>query len=42
MGALALAALFLLPRLSRRLPAGLVVLFGAIALSSALDLEGGA
>jgi len=38
-GALALAALFLLPRLSRRLPAGLVVLFGAIALSSALDLE---
>ncbi len=39
MGAIALAALFLLPRLSRRLPAGLVVLFGAIALSSALDLE---
>ena len=39
-GALALAALFLLPRLSRRIPAGLVVLFGAIALSSALDLEG--
>jgi MFS superfamily sulfate permease-like transporter len=38
-GAIALAALFLLPRLSRRLPAGLVVLFGAIALSSALDLE---
>ena len=37
-GALALAALFLLPRLSRRLPAGLVVLFAAIALSSALDL----
>ena len=39
-GALALAALFLLPRLSKRLPAGLVVLFGAIALSSALDLGG--
>jgi sulfate permease, SulP family len=39
-GAIALAALFLLPRLSRRLPAGLVVLFGAIALSSALDLGG--
>ena len=39
-GAVALAALALLPRLSRRLPAGLVVLFGAIALSSALDLEG--
>jgi sulfate permease, SulP family len=39
-GALALAALALLPRLSRRLPAGLVVLFGAIALSSALGLAG--
>jgi SulP family sulfate permease len=39
-GALALLALALLPRLSRRLPAGLVVLFGAIALSSALDLAG--
>jgi high affinity sulfate transporter 1 len=39
-GALALAALAVLPRLSRRLPAGLVVLFGAIALSSALDLAG--
>jgi SulP family sulfate permease len=39
-GALALAALFLLPRLSRRLPSGLVVLFGAIVLSSALDLAG--
>ena len=37
-GAAALAALFLLPRLSRRIPAGLVVLFGAIALSSALGL----
>jgi MFS superfamily sulfate permease-like transporter len=39
-GALALAALFLLPRLNRRLPSGLVVLFGAIALSAALDLAG--
>jgi sulfate permease, SulP family len=39
-GAAALALLFLLPRLSRAIPAGLVVLFGAIALSAALDLEG--
>ena len=39
-GSLAIAALFLLPRLSRRLPAGLVVLFGAIVLSSVLDLAG--
>jgi SulP family sulfate permease len=39
-GALALAALFLLPRMSRRLPSGLVVLFGAIILSAILDLEG--
>jgi sulfate permease, SulP family len=39
-GALALAVLFLLPLLSRRIPAGLVVLFGSIALSSALDLGG--
>jgi SulP family sulfate permease len=39
-GALALAALFLLPLLSRRIPAGLVVLFGAIGLSAALDLAG--
>jgi high affinity sulfate transporter 1 len=37
-GALALAALFVLPRLSRRLPSGLVVLFVAIVLSSVLDL----
>jgi SulP family sulfate permease len=36
----ALAALFGLPRLSRALPGGLVVLFGSIAVSSALDLEG--
>jgi SulP family sulfate permease len=39
-GALALAVLFLLPRLSQRLPSGLVVLFGAIVLSATLDLEG--
>lgn len=39
-GALAIAALFLFPRLSRRIPAGLVVLFGMIILSSALDLAG--
>jgi sulfate permease, SulP family len=37
-GAVALALLFLLPRLSRKIPAGLVVLFGAIILSSVLDL----
>lgn len=37
-GALALTALALLPRLDRRIPAGLVVLFGAIALSAALGL----
>jgi SulP family sulfate permease len=36
----ALAVLFGLPRLSRALPAGLIVLFGSIALSAALDLEG--
>jgi MFS superfamily sulfate permease-like transporter len=39
-GAAALALLFLLPRLSKKIPAGLVVLFGAIALSAALDLNG--
>ena len=39
-GAIAIAALALLPRLSKRIPAGLVVLFGAIALSTVLDLEG--
>ncbi len=32
-GALALALLFLLPRLSPRMPSGLVVLFGAIVVS---------
>jgi len=40
MGAGSLALLFLLPMLSKRIPAGLVVLFGAIGLSSALDLAG--
>ena len=39
-GAVALATLFLLPRLSPRIPAGLVVLFGAIGLSAVLDLSG--
>ena len=39
-GVLSLALLFLLPRWNKKIPAGLVVLFGTIALSSALDLEG--
>ena len=39
-GAAALAVLFLLPRWNKKIPAGLVVLFGAIALSAALDLNG--
>jgi sulfate permease, SulP family len=39
-GALSLALLFLLPRWNKKIPAGLVVLFGTIALSWALDLEG--
>jgi high affinity sulfate transporter 1 len=39
-GAAALALLFLLPRISKKIPAGLVVLFGAIILSMALDMEG--
>ena len=39
-GAGALAVLFVLPRLSKKIPAGLVVLFGTIALSMALDLNG--
>lgn len=39
-GAAALALLFILPRLSRKIPAGLVVLFAFIAVSAALDLEG--
>jgi high affinity sulfate transporter 1 len=38
-GASALALLFLLPRWNKRLPAGLVVLFGYIALSSILNLN---
>ena len=39
MGVLSLALLFLLPRWNKKNPAGLVVLFGTVALSSALDLE---
>jgi high affinity sulfate transporter 1 len=39
-GASALGLLFLLPRWSKKIPAGLVVLFGAIGLSAALDLHG--
>ena len=39
-GAIALALLFWLPRLNKKIPAGLVVLFGAIGLSAALDLHG--
>jgi len=39
-GAAALALLFLLPRWSKKIPAGLVVLFAAIGLSAALDLSG--
>lgn len=39
-GAAAMALLFLLPRWSKRLPAGLIVLFGSIALSAGLDLSG--
>jgi sulfate permease, SulP family len=39
-GAVALALLFVLPRISKKLPSGLVVLFGAIALSALLDLNG--
>jgi SulP family sulfate permease len=38
---ISLALLFLLPHLSKKIPAGLVVLFGAIAISSILDLSGG-
>jgi len=34
-----IVALSVLPRLNRRIPAGLVVLFASIALSSALDLQ---
>ncbi len=39
-GAAALALLFLLPRWSKKLPAGLIVLFASIGLSAALDLHG--
>jgi SulP family sulfate permease len=39
-GAVALALLFLLPRWNKKIPAGLVVLFGSIAISVALNLEG--
>lgn len=38
-GAGALALLFILPRINAKIPAGLVVLFGAIGLSSMLGLE---
>jgi anti-anti-sigma factor len=38
-GAAALALLFLLPRWNKKIPGGLVVLFGAIGLSAALDLN---
>jgi sulfate permease, SulP family len=39
-GASSLALLFLLPRWNKKIPAGLVVLFGSILLSAALDLNG--
>ena len=39
-GAVALVLLFLLPRWNKKIPAGLIVLFGAIAISKALDLQG--
>ena len=39
-GASALTLLFLLPLWNKKIPAGLVVLFGYIALSSVLDLNG--
>ena len=39
-GAVALVLLFLLPRWNKKIPAGLIVLFGAIAISKMLDLEG--
>jgi MFS superfamily sulfate permease-like transporter len=38
-GASALALLFLLPRWNKKIPAGLVVLFGSIAVSLALNLN---
>jgi SulP family sulfate permease len=39
-GVSALALLFLLPRWNKKIPAGLVVLFGSIAISLALNLNG--
>src|SRR5512135_3401286 len=39
-GAAALALLFVLPRWNKKIPAGLVVLFGSILVSWALDLNG--
>jgi sulfate permease, SulP family len=39
-GATALALLFLLPHWNKKVPGGLVVLFGTIVLSAALDLHG--
>jgi SulP family sulfate permease len=39
-GASALALLFLMPRWNKKIPAGLVVLFGSIAISVALNLNG--
>lgn len=39
-GAIGLALLFVLPRMSKKLPSGLVVLFAAIGVSAALDLSG--
>lgn len=39
-GVAALALLFLLPRWNRKIPAGLVVLFGSIIVSSFFDLQG--
>lgn len=39
-GAATLALLFLLPLWNKKIPAGLVVLFGTIILSAVLDLEG--
>lgn len=38
-GAVALVLLFLLPRWNKKIPSGLVVLFGALSLSAALDLN---
>ncbi|MGL4649674.1 MAG: SulP family inorganic anion transporter [Caldilineaceae bacterium] len=39
-GAAAIALLFLLPRINKKIPAGLVVLFGAILISTVLNLSG--